>query len=101
MWVQGAGAMQVPLNRDLDGKPLKEVGMLDVTWNGRMHFDNTTIAFEKDVFAKTQNQQLRTAELKVTLNQQLNFSRPVERDSLEVKQIACLGGVLLTNREVT
>ncbi|MEK6270142.1 MAG: hypothetical protein N2B57_05225 [Planctomycetales bacterium] len=101
MWVQGAGAMQVPLNRDLDGKPLKEVGMLDVTWNGRMHFDNTTIAFEKDVFAKTKNQQLQTAELKVTLNQQLNFSRPVERDSLEVKQIACLGGVLLTNREVT
>ena len=101
MWVQGAGAMQIPLNRDLEGKQLREVELLDITWNGRMHFDNTTIAFEKDVNAKTKNQQLQTAELKVTLNQQLNFSRPVDRDALELKQISCTGGVRLINREVT
>ena len=65
-----------------------------------MHFDNTTIAFEKDVLAKTKNQELRTAELKVTLNQQLNFVRPIDRDSIDIKQISCLGGVLLSNREV-
>ena len=101
MWVQGTGAMQIPLNQDLEGNPLDEVAALDVTWTGRMHFDNTTIAFEKDVFAKTKNQELRTAELKVTLNQKLNFVRPVDRESIDIKQITCLGGVLLTNRELT
>tara|TARA_Y100001933_G_scaffold151528_3_gene149956 strand:+ start:7865 stop:10822 length:2958 start_codon:yes stop_codon:yes gene_type:complete len=101
MWVEGAGAMQVPLNQDLDGNPLERFSLLDVTWNGRMHFDNTTLAFEKDVFARTENQELRTAELKVTLNQQLNFIRPVDRESIDIKQIACLGGVLISNREMT
>ena len=100
MWVRGAGAMQIPLDRDLQGNQLEEVETLGITWKGRMHFDNTTISFEEDVYAKTKNQQLHTADLKVTLNRQLDFSSPVERDSLEVKKIACLGGVRLTNREV-
>jgi len=100
MWVRGAGAMQIPLDRDLQGNQLEEVETLGITWKGRMHFDNTTISFEEDVYAKTKNQQLHTADLKVTLNRQLNFFSPIERDSIEVKKIACLGGVHLTNREV-
>ena len=100
MWVRGAGTMQLPLDRDLQGKPLDTVELLDITWNGQMHFDSQTISFDKDVFAKTKNQQLRTSSLKVTLNRQLNFSQPIERDALELQQIACTGGVHLVNREV-
>ncbi len=100
MWVRGAGTMQLPLDRDLQGKPLDTVELLDITWNGQMHFDSQTISFDKDVFAKTKNQQLRTSSLKVTLNRQLNFSQPIERDALELQQISCTGGVHLVNREV-
>ena len=95
IWVNGAGSMRLPIDRDIQGEPLKTPEPLDITWQGKMFFDGQMISFERDVLAKTKNQSLQTAQLVVTLNRQLNFSEGVERNSVEIAKIACQGGVLL------
>jgi len=95
IWVNGAGSMRLPIDRDFQGESLETPEPLDITWQGKMLFDGQMISFERDVLAKTKNQSLHTAQLAVTLNRQLNFSERVERNSVEIAKISCQGDVLL------
>ncbi len=95
IWVNGAGSMRLPIDRDFQGEPLKTPEPLDIIWQGKMLFDGQMISFERDVLAKTKNQSLHTAQLAVTLSRQLNFGKRVEENAVEIAKIACQGGVLL------
>lgn len=97
IWVDGAGSMRLPIDRDLQGTALTTPEPLDITWQGKMLFDGQLISFEQHVFAKTKNQQLQTAQLAVILNRRLDLSERIERDTVDVAKIACQGGVLLEN----
>lgn len=100
IWVNGAGSMQLPINRDLQGKPLDTAERLDITWQEKMLFDGQTISFKRGVLAKTKHQELHTAQLVVTLNQRVSLSQSIERDSLEIMKIACDGGVQMENHSM-
>ena len=49
LWIDGGGRMQTPLDRDLQGQPLRTPGMLQVDWQKKMDFDGRTAHFEDHV----------------------------------------------------
>ena len=52
LWTDSQGAMTFPLNRDLDGRPVTEVQMLNVSWQGQMQFDGEMARFDRHVIAE-------------------------------------------------
>ena len=112
LWVDGAGRMSVPLERDLENRPLKKPGTLAVDWRQRMEFDGRTARFEEAVTAATPQQNLRTETLEVQFLKPINFadSSPIDlgpprpgttagpgKKGPEVEQILCRGGVFMEN----
>jgi hypothetical protein len=74
LWVDGAGRMTMPMEQDLNGKPLAKPEPVDIVWRGRMNFQNKVIVFERGVEVKTQAQLLVTERLSATLNRPIDFS---------------------------
>jgi len=81
MWIEGAGRMQFPLNRQLDGRPLDPPGVMAVEWQDGMVFDGQAARFETAVFVQTfiaqaWRQRLWTETLEVRLARRLDFADP-------------------------
>ncbi|MBX7164948.1 MAG: hypothetical protein K1X74_01245 [Pirellulales bacterium] len=97
LWVDGAGHMVLPVDRDLQGQPAAVQQMLDLLWAGRMDFNGQEAQFERDVIAQLSGQTLRTANLRVHLDAPLDFENPgSSRPNLDWLQ--CAGGVEMENR---
>ncbi len=94
--INGAGSMRVPVDRDLQGGKLAQPRPLDVAWQGQMSFDGQTIRFDRNVVARTDQQQLQTNLLTIQLTRRVNLSEPVDQNALEVARIDCSGGVAVT-----
>ncbi|MGB3050240.1 MAG: hypothetical protein WBB42_04545, partial [Polyangiales bacterium] len=95
LWIDGAGKMTLPVDRDLQGQPLATAEPLDINWQGHMVFDGQTIRFDRDVVATTQQQRLETGQLDVTLNHRVVFGQPVDQDQIGLARIDCRHGVQL------
>ena len=98
LWIDGPGQMDVPLDRDLEGRPIQDAGPLTILWQTRMSFDGKTARFEEAVVAKTAMQQLQAETLDVTLKRSIRFADPRTQPKPELEQIVCLGGVQMESR---
>ena len=47
--IDGPGRMQLPLKKDLEGRPLAQPGTLEVRWKRRMEFDGRTARVRRPV----------------------------------------------------
>jgi len=98
MWIDGSGWMTVPIDRDLQNRPLPTPGILRIAWEDRMVFDGRVARFEEAVDARTTNGQLQTETLEVHFQQAVDFSSDKIRQQPELEQILCRGGVFMENR---
>lgn len=109
--VDGQGIMNLPVESDLQGRPLAQPETLTLTWQGRLDFDGLTARFQRGVEGRTAAQYLRTDRLDVT------FERPIGADSQpgigaqpgvaarpdaknELRRVECSGGVFLESRTI-
>lgn len=95
LWIEGQGRMTLPLDRDLQGRPLSKPGFLDVCWQERMAFDGRTARFEESVVAAAQHQQLETQTLEVAFRQPIRFADARPQTKPEPEKILCRGGVAM------
>jgi len=101
--VDEPGWTELPLDRDLEGRPLQQPGRLRVRWQRRMVFDGRTVRFEGGVVAGARHQRgetvLHTQILDVHLLHHVDFGSVNERpDRTEVQRVVCYGRVFLENR---
>ncbi len=93
--IDGAGTMTMPLDRDLDGRPLTTPARMAVDWRSRMDFDGRTARFEEAVVARTPQQSLKTEVLEVQFRQAIRLADADLGAPPQVEQILCRGGTLL------
>ncbi|MFH1264161.1 MAG: hypothetical protein ABIK89_00430, partial [Planctomycetota bacterium] len=106
--IDAPGWMELPLDRDLEGRPLDNPGRLRVQWQRRMTFDGLTARFEGSVVADSRQPQSTARRQETDLSTEMLdviFARPVRFDEFEdrhgqpeVERIVCQGGTLLENR---
>lgn len=93
MWIDGAGRMDLVVDRDLQGQTLTQPNVLQIEWQRQMTFDGRIVHFEESVVASSPNQQLRTEALDVTLKQAIRFDSFDGKQPVEPDQLRCTGGV--------
>jgi hypothetical protein len=98
LWTDSQGAMTFPINRDLDGHPVTEERMLNVSWQGQMQFDGETARFDRHVVAEQELRKMTTELLEVLLSQRVVFGSASSKERPEVERINCRNGVLLESR---
>ncbi len=97
------GWTELPLDRDLKGRPLQQPGRLRVRWQKGMVFDGRTVRFEGGVVAGARHQGgetvLHTEILDVYLLRLVDFGTVNERpDRMEIERMVCYGSVFMENR---
>jgi hypothetical protein len=99
----GPGTMDLPpMDRDLEGQPVKNPKPMRVTWQRGMNFDGRTVHFKGSVLAANELQQLQTDVLEVSFREMIRFDdvkdqvRPDRRP--EVEKVACQGDVRVDRR---
>ncbi len=102
LWIHGAGKLLLPLDRDLQGRPLAQVEMLAIDWQRRMDFDGLTAVFDESVIAQSRFQRLDTESLEVRFRQPIRFRRAGSQTQTQpdLEKIVCRGGVFLQSRKV-
>ncbi len=93
--IDGAGTMTLPLDRDLEGRPLPSATRLAITWRHRMAFDGRTARFEDTVVARTPQQALNTELLEVQFQQPVRFAEADVGEPPQAEQVFCRGGALM------
>lgn len=97
-WVEGAGLLQLPVPKTLDGQDLPEPQILDVWWKEWMDFDGLLATFEGDVKAKLEGGTMQCRTMQVELSRLVSFGEPNEGEAdAEVKTITCRDGVEFEN----
>jgi hypothetical protein len=102
LWVDGPGWMDLPMDRDLEGRELSNPGRLKVEWQRRMSFDGRTARFEESVLAtsrqSTGQSNLETETLDVSFLRPIRFADLDEQPEMQVERIECHGGAFMENR---
>ena len=108
--MNGPGWMTVPIERDLEGRPLSQPQDLFVSWKGRMEFDGARIHFEDSIEVRAKHSthtpsavtvndsQIVSDTLDVLLARPIDFSAEEIDQQFEVRQIEFQGRVLAKNR---
>jgi len=76
LWVAGPGKMIMPIDQDLNGRPMAESQTAEVTWQGSMNFQSNTVTFQHKVRVMSQHQLLTTERLDGVLDRAIDFSNP-------------------------
>ena len=97
LWINGTGRMELPLDRDMEGRQLAQPGVLNIDWQGKMEFDGRTVSFFESVAATGPNQRMTTQELRVSLSEPIDFANPSMDRKPDVARIECYGGVVMDN----
>jgi len=74
-WVSGAGLLQLPVTRNLNGDKLTRNATLDIWWSEQMTFDGETGRFFGNVSGVLGDSRMRCQEMHVLLNRKIDFSR--------------------------
>jgi hypothetical protein len=98
MWIDGAGRMDLTVDRDLQGQALAKPSVLQIDWQRQMTFDGRIVHFEESVVAATPDQQLRTEILDVTLKQMIRFDSFDGKQPVEPEKLLCAGGVKMESQ---
>ncbi|HIQ20851.1 MAG TPA: hypothetical protein EYH34_06410, partial [Planctomycetes bacterium] len=97
LWMDGPGRMELPVDRDLEGRQLPEPVPLAVTWEERMTFDGRTVRFEQAVVARSGDQEIQTEALEVELKEPVRFNQP-QGGQPQPKQLRCLDRVRMVGQ---
>ena len=97
LWINGMGQMELPVDRDMEGRPLARPGVLNIDWQGKMEFDGRSVSFFESVAATGPNQRMATQELRVSLSEPIDFADPSMDREPDVAKIECFGGVVMDN----
>jgi lipopolysaccharide export system protein LptA len=104
LWVDAAGRMDLPMDRDLEGRPLRNPALLKIHWQDSMVFDGRTARFEESVTVTAPHRHLQTETLEVQFKRPINFSDDKIRQDPEtetlVEQLRCRGGVFMESVSV-
>lgn len=98
MWIPGGGTMDLPMDRDMEGKPLARPVTLRIAWQQAMNFNGQTVRFEGGVTATTPLQQLATQTLEVELAEPVRFADKKLAQRPDVRSMSCWGSVRMENR---
>ena len=93
--VVGKGHIQLPIDRDMEGNPLKVPQPLDVIWKTGMRFDGQTANFYGDVRARLrqankQIQEVRSAQMVVKFDRQIDMRARADKQP-EISNIRFIG----------
>ena len=67
--------MNLPMDRDLQGRPTGQAGLMTIGWQERMEFDGRVVRFVDSVTASSNQQSLTTETLEVHFRQPIRFAR--------------------------
>jgi lipopolysaccharide export system protein LptA len=96
LWIDGPGQMTLPIDRDLDGKPLATPHSLSIDWQTAMDFDGETIRYRDGVEASGPTQRLATQLLQAKLAERIDFAAPPKQpQNAKVAALTCQGGLRL------
>ncbi|MFO1093078.1 MAG: hypothetical protein U0992_07165 [Planctomycetaceae bacterium] len=92
--VFGAGLLQAPVDRDLNGQDLSEPMILDVKWEEGLTFDGELAAFRKAVKLQLHDSVLQCDEMDVRLSEPLKFSDDhFDAKTVPLRDVHCRNGV--------
>jgi hypothetical protein len=92
--VEGAGALFVWVNTNLEGEPLEVPEKLLVRWNEQMRFDGRQADFLGDVRATLEDSKMLCQRMMIGLDRKLDLSQQAARtQDLEISRIECHEGV--------
>jgi hypothetical protein len=98
LWIDGAGRMDIRLDRGLEGRPLETPANLQIHFGRSMEFDGQTAQFNEAVRATAPNAQLETRTLEVQFQRPIRFGEAQLAGRPEIERVACLGGAVMHNR---
>lgn len=95
-WINGPGALRLPVKNDFDGQKLATPALLTVWWQEKMEFDGLTATFVDDVKAVLNDSRLQCEEMTVLLAQRYSFSGDQKNaPQAEVRRIVCQDNVAI------
>jgi hypothetical protein len=98
VWVNGPGRMNVPVDRDLNGRPLAQPESLKVRWNGGMTFDGRLARLQQSVVAEHGFEWLGTELMEVTFTERIAFSGDAPNQP-RIGHLDCRENVALERQE--
>jgi lipopolysaccharide export system protein LptA len=97
MWSDGAGTATLLVTRALDGQATATPFPLDLTWQGGLQFDGTTMLFDRDVEVAGADDRMQCDRLLAKLNTKIEFGAGIDQRAIDVAEIHCDGGVTINH----
>ncbi|MEX0718334.1 MAG: hypothetical protein WD066_17195 [Planctomycetaceae bacterium] len=97
MWVDGAGLLQMPVERTLEGRELAQPEILDIWWKETMTFDGKLALFRGQVRTVNKDNRMRCEEMEVYFDRRVDFSGEEERqhdEDPQIERVICRDGVV-------
>ena len=99
VWIDSAGEISIPLEKDLNGKLLARPQPMVVVWQEGMNFDGKSAVFNGNVLAKTVGGGMRTDRMIATLRNAILFNE-AKNSKPELDTITCDGSVVADQQTV-
>ncbi|MCI0333303.1 MAG: hypothetical protein L0228_08785 [Planctomycetes bacterium] len=97
MWSNGSGRATLLVTRDLEGQASATPFPLDLSWEGGLKFDGSTIVFERDVVVEGADDTLQCDRLLAKLNSKIVFGQAIDQRAIDVSEIECNGRVTINH----
>lgn len=95
LWIDAPGRMDLPIDRDLEGRRLANAGRMRIHWQDGMVFDGRTARFEDSVTVTAPRRHLQTETLEVQFKTAIDFSDDKIEQDPKVQRLLCRGGVFM------
>ena len=96
--IPSAGELTLPLDRDLNGRPLERPQPVTVGWQDRLDFDGKEAVFSGGVHARGVGGWMQAEKLTATMLQRVDFSSD-SSERIEIGLVRCDGDVVVDRRE--
>jgi lipopolysaccharide export system protein LptA len=74
VWVEGAGRLDMAVDRDLQGRAVAQPMPLTIQWQKGMEMKDANVVFEENVLANLPNQQMRCEAMDVALKEPIRLT---------------------------
>lgn len=107
-WVDGAGNIQLPIEKDTSGQMMAQPEILDISWQEKMIFDGRKASFDGNIFASfashtpeaINNHRMNCQQMEVELTQRILFAQQQgQQPKTDLAVILCKDGVRLESYE--
>lgn len=98
LWIPGPGTLLLPVDRDMQGRPLARPQPMIIEWQGRMDFDGQQADFKDKVVAHNAESQLRTPMLRAIFSEPVRFDAGQSDQRPQIERLICRQGVELEHR---